>query len=191
MSLDRRDSHSFILCASVATRWLLLLGLGAAAACGTDDTPSEQGDPGDIVRMARCQRGLEDFLHGSQYNCDSPGEARETFRAFGIISFSDYACRGKGDAPRAQLSFSDGTGSANCIFDAATDQLVGARLTSDAEDFCEKSSRSVTFGEDPSDCTFYPGQSCPPFARGEEPPFICVLPEPCAEGAPACEAAGP
>jgi hypothetical protein len=141
--------------------------------------------------MARCKLGLEDFGQLRGNFCPSPSEARETLRGFGIVSFSDYPCRGKGDEPRVQVSGSDGTGSVTCTFDAATDQLVGALLTSDVEEFCEHSSRSLTFGEDPRDCTYYPGQSCPRYAPGQEPPFICVLPEPCAEGAPACDSGSP
>ncbi|HKO90020.1 MAG TPA: hypothetical protein VJU61_02645 [Polyangiaceae bacterium] len=159
-------------------------------ACSQNDTPSEQGDPGDLVRMARCKYRIEDFPQRESY-CSSLSDARETLRQMGAVSFTDYPCRGDRGEPRTYLRETDGTGSVTCVFDTATGQLVGVRLTSDAQDFCEKSSRSVLYGEDPSDCALYPGQSCPPFDVTAPVPQFCVLTEACAAEAPACDAGSP
>jgi hypothetical protein len=184
MTFHRGDSRFSTLSAGVPPagvsggRWLLLLFVAAAAACGQDGTPSDQAPPGDLVRMAACQRGIEDFC-GRENDCPSPSEAREQLRQLSVKSFYDYPCRGRDDAPRLYLSESDGVGSVSLVFDTATGQLVGARQSSDAEEFCEQSSRSIRYGEDPLDCAFYPGQSCPEFdpLRGSTD-IICVLSEP-------------
>jgi hypothetical protein len=134
------------------------------------------------------ESSFEAFLRSTPA-CTSLSEARQRLRQSETKEYFDYPCTGAEGARRVYLRAADGVQSTDCLFEAATGQLVGARASSDAPDFCERSSQSVIYVQDPRECTRY--LSCPPRDPPVSVPYECVLREACDAGAAACDSGSP